>query len=250
MIHTVAFEHKNKTLRGFVHVPKRYKTAVILLHGFPSRCQGFTISRMAKVLEKKHLVFRFDFSGTDMSDGKFENKLISQEVKEIKSAVNFLCNNYEFEKLVLVGHSTGAIDAALYAHKDKRVDKIVLIGGSGDLKEAVKYEFTPLQVRAFWKKGFIKYEREDKWYDGYKLNKAYYDEFFSLDMLKALGKYKRPTLIIHAEKDEFIPLKDAKQLFNSASSPKKLVVIRNANHQFSTKEQLRKLGKVILKFCK
>ena len=246
----IEFLNNNKEmLRGVLHVPKKYNTAVIFLHGFPSRISGFTGSRIVGAMKKsKHLFMVFDFSGTDSSEGKFENKLVSQEVKEIKYAINFLDKKYGFKKLVLVGHSTGAIDAALYGYGDPRVSKMVLIGGTGDLKHGVQYEFTPVQVRDFWKKGWMRYDHPGKWYHGKKLLKRYYDEFFTLDVLGRLRKFRKPVLVVHAENDEAVPMKDAKELFQAAGGKKKLVVIRDADHRFSKKRHFLKLLHVVNKF--
>jgi len=126
------------TLRGFISHPKRYDTAVIFLHGFPGSCHGFTAQRMITALGKKHLALIFDFSHTNTSDGKFEDKLMSKEVSDIKSAIDFLEDNYSYRQLVIIGHSTGAIDASLYAHRDKRISKLVLMGAESDTKQAGK----------------------------------------------------------------------------------------------------------------
>ena len=247
-----AIEFKNSqglTLRGFVHEPKKYDTAVIFLHGFPSSCRGFTAPRIAASLEKlRYLTLIFDFSHTASSDGKFEDKLISKEVSDIKSAIDFLKDNYTFNKLVVIGHSTGAIDAALYAHKDKRVDKLVLMGAESDLKHSVRYDFTDEQVRDFWTKGYITYKRPGKWYHNKRLKKAFYDEFFTLHIPKAIKKYKKPLLIIHGEKDEAIPLSDPRELFKTANKPKKLVIIRDADHRFIKPVHFKKLVKSIHRF--
>ncbi|MEW5896344.1 MAG: alpha/beta hydrolase [Nanoarchaeota archaeon] len=240
---------KGLTLRGFLCEPKRYDTAIIFLHGFPSHCRGFTASRLSEALGKKYLFLTFDFSHTDSSEGKFEDKLISKEVKDIKYAIDFMKNNYQFKKLILIGHSTGAIDAALYAYKDKRIGKLVLMGAESDLKKAVNYDFTPLQVRDFWTKGFIKYNQLGKWYYEKKLKKAYYDEFFKLDVLGSLRKYKKPLLIVHGEKDEYIPVnKDPQELFQAANKPKRLVIIKDADHRFTKPLHFRKLIKTICSF--
>jgi len=243
------------TLRGFVFEPKRYDTAIIFLHGFPSHIAGFTTSRLARAIRKtKYLLMVFDFSHTDTSDGKFEDKLMSKEVKDIKYAIDFLEKNYDYKKLVLIGHSTGAIDAALYAHKDKRIDKLVLMGAESDTKHSVRYDFTDVQVRDFWTKGYIIYKNKEKgttwWPHNKKLKKAFYDEFFTLDIPKAIKKYKRPLLIVHGEKDEAIPLRDPKELFKNAHKPKKLVIIRGADHRFSKPEHFKKLIKTIHRFIK
>ena len=240
------------TLRGFIFEPQKFKNAVIFLHGFPSSCQGKTAPRLAEALEKKgYLVLIFDFSHSSASDGKFEEKLMSREVEDIRYAVNFLEDNYPYEHLTLVGHSTGAIDAALYAHQDKRIDRLVLMGGVSDLKHAVRYDFTDEQVHNFWKRGYILLKsKEPAWWEGKKLKKAFYDEFFTLDIPSALKRWKKPLLIVHGEKDEAVPLREAEELLAQVNSPKRLVIIREADHRFSQERHFQKVIKVLHRFCK
>ena len=56
---------------------------------------------------------RFEFNRTNTSERKFQDKLISQEVKDIKYTIDYLNKNFNFKKLILNWTSTGAIDAAL-----------------------------------------------------------------------------------------------------------------------------------------
>ncbi len=253
MIKKVSFRNGNKlTLRGFIHFPKKYNTAVIFCHGFPSSSQGRTSPRIGRALEKLgYLVLRFDFDGVNKSDGKFEDKLMSKEVKDIKYAIDFLKKNFKFKKLIIMGHSTGAIDLALYAYRDKRIDKVVLVGGVGNLKQAVRYDFTDEQVRDFWTKGYIVYKKPKEFYHNKKLKKAFYDEFFKLDILGSIKKFKRPLLIIHGEKDEYVPVnKDPYELYKAAKKPKKLVIIKNADHSFTNPRHFKQLIYRINKFIK
>ena len=250
MIHKISFQNgRGLTLRGIVSVPQKYDTAVIFLHGFPSNHQGFTASRLLPMFSRTNYLFLlFSFSHSSPSDGKFEDKLMGKEVADIKSAIDFLQKNYHFKKLVLMGHSTGAIDAALYAPRDPRVDKVILSGGVSDLKHAVRYDFTDQQVYDFWNKGYITYNAPGKWYHHKKLKKAFYDEFFTLDIPAALKKYHKPILILHGEKDEAVPVKEAHELFALANQPKRLVIIRDADHRFSEPKHFRKAMVQIKKF--
>ncbi|MEK6809870.1 MAG: alpha/beta hydrolase [Nanoarchaeota archaeon] len=170
---------------------------------------------------------------------------MSQEVKEVRLAIDFLEKNFPFKSLVLIGHSTGAIDAALYAHKDKRINKLILLGGVSDLKQAVRYDFTDQQVYKFWTKGHITYHNPDSWYHKKRLKKAFYDEFFALDIQKAMKDYHHPLLIIHGDNDEAVPVKEAYQLHRLANKPKKLVIIKGADHRFTKKRhQVRLLWQI------
>jgi uncharacterized protein len=243
------------TLRGLVHEPRKYDTAIIFLHGFPGSIESNLSKRMGKTFGKLgYLVLRFEFSGTNKSDGNFEEKTMSKEVEDVKYAVDFLKKNFNFKKLILIGSSTGAIDAALYAHKDRRIDKLVLMGCDGNLKHAAHYDFTDEQVRDFWTKGFIVYKNKKgkKWWAHNKrLKKAFYDEFFTLDLPGSIHNFRKPILIVHGRKDMDVPFEEnVPELMAAANKPKRLAIIKNAGHSYSTPNQWKEVVLNINKFVK
>ena len=163
-----AIQFKNSyglTLRGLLTIPKKYDTAVILLHGFPSSYQGFTLPRIAHKLLKV-LLLRFDFSHSNTSDGKFEDKLISKEVKDIKYAIDFLeKNDYDIKVLYLKVNLEELISRIKKRNRPddnieifkKRMeifnsekdvilgmfkDKVIEISGNGTIEEIGKQIFT------------------------------------------------------------------------------------------------------------
>src|SRR3989344_7719576 len=243
---------KGLTLRGVIHLPKNYDSAIIYCHGFPGSAKGSSTKRFAKTFEKLgFLVLRFNFSHTPNSDGKFQDKLMSKEVSDIKYAISFLKKNYKFKKLILIGHSTGAIDASLYACKDKRINKLILSGAVSNLKHAARYDFTDEQMRDFWRKGYIIYKKPKEWVNRKKIKKAFYDEFFTLNIPKAMKKFRRPLLIIHGEKDEAIPSdKDPLEIYKLANKPKKLVILKNADHSYKKKGTWKPFVSQVYKFIK
>jgi uncharacterized protein len=234
MVKAIEFHNGIKlTLRGFIHEPDNFETAVVFLHGFPASNQYAVSTRIGESLEKLNfLVLRFDFSGTDSSDGKLASKLMSEEVKDVKYAIDFIQSNYSYKQLILIGHSTGAIDASLYAHQDSRINKLILLGGVGSLKDAVSYDFSNAQVNDFLKKGYVIFNNENYWTHNQKLNKAFYDEFFTLDVLGSLRKYENSVLIIHGEHDEDVPVSKDPIELSQAAKKSKLVIIKNADHKF------------------
>ena len=252
MIKAVEFKNnQGLTLRGFVHAPKKYDTAIIHLHGFPGS-MARTAKRMCRTMAARgYLCLRFDFSGSGTSEGKFEDKLMSREVADVKYAVDFLKKNYRFKKLVLIGHSTGAIDAALYSSRDKRISKLVLMGGVSKLDEAVRYDFSDRQVKNFWEKGYIVYNSPGYWVHRKKLKKAFYDEFFKLNIPAALKKFRKPVLIAHGAKDKNIPAgKDPRELYEICRRPKRLVIVEGADHSFTKPKHWQKLTGAIDRFVK
>ncbi len=240
------------TLRGFVNVPKVYDSAVVFLHGFPASCRYIVSKRIGRDLgDRGFLVLRFDFSGTDSSDGKFEDKTIKAEVEDLGHAIDFMHDNFDFRRLILIGHSTGAVDAALYAHTDKRVDKLVLLGGVGNLKDAVRYDFTEEQVRDFLTKGYALCKRGGGWASNKKIKRRFYDDFFVLDVLGSLRKYRGPVLVVHGSDDEMVPPeKDARELYSSANEPKKMVLVKGADHKFTNPDCWREVIAEITRFIK
>jgi len=249
MLKKVSFKNKRGlTLWGLLHIPKRFDTAVVFCHGFPSHLKGFSAGRIGKSLGSRYLTLRFSFSHTPPSDGRFEDKLMSREAADIRSAIDFLYKNFSFRQLVLIGHSTGAIDASLYAHTDRRVSKLILTGAVHDLKNAARYDFTDYQVNEFWKKGCIVYHRPGKWVNGKKLKKAFYDEFFTLDIPRAIKKYQRPLLIIHGEQDIIPWNTEGYALYKLANRPKRFILIKGADHSFSAPREWRSVVSRIIKF--
>ena len=247
--------HRGLTLRGVVHVPQHYEKAVVWLHGFPGDMDG-TAKRFCTALSRNgYVCLRFDFSGSNTSDGKYEDKLMSEEVKDVRAAVNFIKKHYPTKKLVLAGISTGAIDAALYAHTDRRVSGLVLAGGVSYLDQAARYDFTDRQVREFWLKGYTHHPplgklRRGSWIPNKgKLKKAFYDEFFTLDIPKAIKQYRKPLLVLHGEKDEAIPsAKDPHELYALAHKPKQLVIIKGGDHRL--RKQFRPALAALLRFIR
>jgi pimeloyl-ACP methyl ester carboxylesterase len=235
-IKSISFRnYKGVMLRGFIHEPESYEHAAIFLHGFPGSCSGTAKGICNGLARQGILCMRFDFSGTDTSDGNFEDKLISRETREIRDAVDFIRKNHKFRTLSLIGTSTGAIEAGLYAHTDRRICRLVLMGTVFDLGNSARYDFTDRMVRDFWTKGYITYRRPGKWYDGKRLSKRYYDEFFRLDLPGPVERFRRPLLIIHGERDEAIPLSEARAMYRHARQPKKMVIIKGAGHQYKGK---------------
>ena len=249
--------NKKEKLHGYIHTPtkiisKYEKIAYVHLHGFPGDCEG-TAKLFCEDFAKKGIIsMRFDFSGSNQSEGDFEDKLLSQELKDIQYAINYLQKTHkQIKKVILLGHSTGAILAPLYAQKDKRISLLVISAGVHDLKNAAHYDFPDYKVKQFWEQGYIEYnERPDSWCYNVKLKKAYYDEFFTLDIPKAQKKIKIPTLIVHGEKDTAIPaIREPYKIYEQANEPKKLKIFKNMDHSYTDKTR-KATVKLILQMVK
>jgi uncharacterized protein len=245
------YNRKKQLLRGIIHLPREYETAIILLHGFPSSMDG-NPQRIAAMLSKKgYLCLRFNFSGTDTSQGLFEAKLMSEEVRDTQSAVHYIRKQYHPKKIIIYGHSTGAIDAALYAGEDKKINGVVLFGVVSDLANAAHYDFNDEQIRQFWTKGYTYVKYVQPWMKKHgKIFKAFYDEFFQLNIIKALKKYRLPVLIMHGEQDKALPAYEAKILYRQIAQPKKLCLLKGVGHSPKSAKHIQRISFEIDRFIR
>ena len=235
---------------GYTEAPNA-SVCLVFLHGFPGTSEYIVSQRMDRFAALGFDVLRFDFSGSGRSEGKFAQKRISKEVSDTGAAIDFVVSRDPQKKIVLVGHSTGAIVSALYGHTDRRLQAVVLLGGVSDLVHGVRYDFSDEQVRDFVTNGFICYNRPGSWVDGKTLEKGYLDEFYTLDVCGALSQFARPCLIVHGTEDESVPWeKDPQELYAAARHPKLLIGVEGADHKFTEEEHWSEVEKHLVGFVR
>ena len=235
MRQSISFYNKdNQRLTGHLHTPKNFNTAIIILHGSFVHCDHPGIRSLAHILSAMdYLVLRFNFRGVHTSEGSNKDILLSKHAEDVRAAVDFLESQYEIDQLILLGHSSGAVVAALYADQDPRIDKVILLSGTARLKDIANVRFSKKQIDDFITRGYITYHAPGTWYHRRKLSKQFYDELLHLDVKEHLQHYYKPVLIVYGSEDEIIPASHAEELYQAAKGPKRLVMIEGANHRFS-----------------
>jgi putative redox protein len=84
--------------------PKAY---VIFAHCFTCSKNLKSVDRISRAFTQAGMaLLRFDFTGLGQSDGSFADTNFSSNLSDIKSAYDFLSENYEAPQ-ILVGHSLG-----------------------------------------------------------------------------------------------------------------------------------------------
>jgi pimeloyl-ACP methyl ester carboxylesterase len=179
-------------------------------------------------------MIRFDFSGSNKSEGNFHDKTLSKEVQDLACVINYLDAIVPEKPIFIVGHSTGAIIASLYAHLDERIKGLFLLGGVSNLRRGIKYDFDDVRIAEFRMNGFITFNRPDHWLNRKTLSKGYLDDFYRFDPAKSLAGFSGYTCVIHGTEDEIVPAyQDPIDLFQACTSGSDLHLIDNANHQFT-----------------
>ncbi|MBS3129007.1 alpha/beta fold hydrolase [Candidatus Woesearchaeota archaeon] len=230
-------------LEGMLHLAKeKQRAAVLLCHGFRADKENAFLPFLAKELsEHGFTVLRFDFSGSGKSQGKFEELTVTQEIKDLTAAKNFLEKKVGTQDIILIGHSLGGMVALLYTHKHPEIKAVVGIAPPYDYRRKRK----SLPDLEKWKKDghamlITRFSKKLM-----KLNYHFYEDAIQHNTWEAL-QIDVPFLLIQGTEDNAVPLEESKELFSHAKKPKKMVTLEGANHHFDGHEQ--ELLKAILEF--
>ena len=222
------------------------KPIIILCHGgFPANKGARHVVRIAEILNKKGIsVFRFDFFGHGESEGKFEDITISMAVDDVLSSIKFL-KKLGYSKIGLTGSSFGGIVALVAASK---IDNLLVLA----LKSPVSnYEDLELLIRGkkeieeWKKKGYAPYEVRPG--ENTRLNYTFFEDFKNNNGYEAAKKINIPTLIVHGDKDESVPVEQSKKTAKIIKNCR-LEIIKGADHGYSKPEDFEKMLSLISNF--
>ncbi|MGZ3695424.1 MAG: alpha/beta fold hydrolase [Bdellovibrionota bacterium] len=207
---------------------------IVFSHGWPLTADAWD-AQMLFFLEKGYRVIAHDRRGHGRSSQTWDHNTMDQYANDLSALINHLNLN----DIVLVGHSTGGGEVTRYIglHGTSRVSRIVLVGAvpplmlksgnnSGgiplevfdDIRTGLStdrsqyYRDFSLPFFGFNRKGAKISEglRESFWLQCMMGGiKGQYDsiaQFSETDFTDDLAKFDVPTLIIHGEDDQIVPI--------------------------------------------
>lgn len=207
---------------------------IVFAHGWPLSSDAWDAQMLYFGL-KGFRVIAHDRRGHGRSDQPWDGNNMDQYADDLAEVIQAL----DLRNAVLVGHSTGGGEVARYIgrHGSDRVAKVVLVGAVPPrmLRTAVNPEGTPIEVFDGIRAGvaanrsqfyydltipFYGFNRDDvEMNEGFRESfrlqglaggiKGQYDcirEFSEVDYTGDLEKIDRPTLIIHGDDDQIVPI--------------------------------------------
>ncbi|RWI16198.1 alpha/beta fold hydrolase [Mesorhizobium sp.] len=221
---------------------------ILFSHGWPLAGDAWE-AQMLFFGQNGYRVIAHDRRSHGGSDQTWDGNNMDQYADDLAELIETL----DLKDLIMIGHSTGGGEVAHYIgrHGSKRVAKVVLVGAVPPLmlKTEANPEGTPLEVFDGIRKGtatnrsqffkdltmpFYGFNR-----DGAKVNdglresfwlmgmqggiKGEYDcihEFSEVDYTADLEKIDKPTLVIHGEDDQIVPI--------AASAEKTAKIVKGA----------------------
>jgi non-heme chloroperoxidase len=231
---------------------------VVFSHGWPLSADAWE-DQMIFLADRGFRCIAHDRRGHGRSSQPWQGNEMNTYADDLSTLVEKL----DLKNAIHVGHSTGGGEVARYIarHGTKRVAKAVLIGAVPPLmlKTAANPNGTPIeafdQIRAavladrssFWKElavPFYGFNRpgaktsqgliDSFWLQGMQAGqKAVYDcvkAFSETDQTEDLKKFDVPTLILHGDDDQIVPIKASALLSSKQVKGATLKVIPGAPH--------------------
>ncbi len=238
---------KGNKLCGILSNPtsQKERPIIILCHGFSTSKDSFTNTRLEKILNENGIsTFRFDFFGHGESEGKFEDITVSEAVDDIQNAVKLLKES-GYKKIGLVGSSFSGMASLLLASKIDDLYVMALKSPVSDYMGLIIARSNQEEIKAWKEKGLIDITGAHG--EKLKLRYSFFEDSKKLSGFKSALQIKIPTLIVHGNRDETVPVE---QSIKTASLIKscRLEMIEGGDHLYSDPKHFEQMLNLISTF--
>ncbi|MGI4851747.1 MAG: alpha/beta hydrolase family protein [Janthinobacterium lividum] len=217
--------------------PKAY---AIYVHCFTCTKEIHIAHRISLFLTNHQIaVLRFDFTGLGGSQGNFAESNFTSNVDDIKSAAQFLRENYQPAQLI-IGHSLGGT-AALVATQQLNEIRAVVTLNSPYHPSHVMHHFEAEKMK------ILNEGQSDISVDGrtFQLKKQFLDDLKSYDMTSILPHLNAALLIMHAPEDDIVSIQNASSIFAMAKHPKSFICLDQTDHLISRLDNAQYVANLI-----
>ena len=238
---------KGYKLCGILSNPSGDKSQpiIVMCHGFSTSKDGRTYVGLEDILNrKKFSTFRFDFFGHGESEGRFEEITLSEAVDDVKCAICYVKDS-GYEKIGLVGSSFGGFVSIVTAGQSEDLYVLALKSPVSDYMGLLIARDQGLDIRTWKEEGFIAVKGADG--QGLKLNYTFFEDAERIEGYSYARKIKVPTLIVHGNQDETVPLEQSRKAAGLIPESR-LEIIEGADHVYSNPKHFKKMLALIATF--
>ena len=225
-----------KLLRGMIHRPstppgRRGAPGVVFFHGFTGdRMEShWLFVKCSRALAQAGIAsLRFDFYGSGESEGEFREVTLQGEIADAHAAIEYFRRHIGIDatRTGLIGLSLGGAIAAIVAPQThpKAVVLWAALAHPGHLRALAETASAPIAGTDGGRE-----------FGSQHVSPRFLDNVDEIDPLKSIARFKSPTLIIHPEKDGYLPLSHPEDFFQAAGSLiKEKIIIPGADHTFTS----------------
>jgi dienelactone hydrolase len=244
----------SEIIRAEIHYREGIKQApiIVICHGFKGFKDWAFFPFLADSLAHAgYVTLTFNFSrngiGSDLDNFTefelFEKNTYSHELDDLQCIINAIVKNnigrglVDPERIGLFGHSRGGGISILHASQDDRVKALVTWSAISHIDRF------PDDVKEKWAKdGFIEIENKRTLQIlrlGVNLLNDIRDNASRLDILAASNKLAIPTLILHGDRDESVPVAEAHAIYDQImTDEKELILIEGGSHTYGAQHPM------------
>jgi pimeloyl-ACP methyl ester carboxylesterase len=200
---------------------------VIIVHGYASSKNGANNKWIFGALnEAKINSFRIDLSGCGESEGKFEDQTITKTIDDVKSAIKCM-QEKGFDKIDLLGESSGGMSVIGASLKNKNINKLILIAPSMDFVYQRVKKFGQDAIDRWKDNGHIIYTKCDG--TKLKINYSFFEDAKNNIVVKKANQLSMPVLLIYGSDDQTIPADNCRK-FAQGLKNSKVIELNGAEH--------------------
>ena len=226
-----------------INQPVKSNNWVIICHGYAGKASS--MQNAAKhFYDQGYEVLMPDARGHGQSDGKYIGMGWDERLDMIDWIHQITTRNPQVN-IVLYGVSMGASTVLMTSGENlpKQVKTIIEDCGYTSVRDIFTYQLKSLfNLPGYPILDFANVVTQIR--AGYNIDNA--------SAIKQVKKSKTPTLFIHGDEDTFVPSTMVYQLYNSATVPKELFIVKGANHakaaDIAKEEYWKKVFQFIGKF--
>jgi len=228
---------------------------IIICHGFKGFKNWAFFPVFAESLSQAdYITLTFNFSrngiGPDLQNftelDKFEKNTYSHELEDLKCIVDAIASGeigkglIDPERIGLMGHSRGGGITILHSKNDPRIKSLVTWSAIATVER-----YTPEQIKLWKEQKYLEFENKrtgQLMRIGIELLKDIQKNKKQLNILAAAEELETPTLLIHGQEDESVPVQEAQSIYDHLASPsKELIIIENGTHTFGARHPLESM---------
>lgn len=220
------------TLSAVLQTPADKTTypLVLILHGFNANKEMYLLTELAEQLNARGIAtLLFDFNGHGQSEGSFLDMTIPNELEDARKVYAYAAQLPQVDSVSMVGHSMGAVVAAMLAGELGRehVRALVLMSPAPELTEdtakgdlfGVRYD--PKNVPPYITLS-----------NGLKVGRAFLETTPQVPIYEISKQYKGPVLIVHSQDDQLVPYRYGVE-FSEIYDHARLETLHGMDHNFT-----------------
>lgn len=218
---------------------------VVLCHGFSTSKNSTSYSAISKALNDKGIsTFRFDFYGHGESEGRFEDITTTEAVDDALCAIKFM-KERGYTKIGLLGGSFGGLTALIAASRSEDIEALALKSPVSNYMEKYLAPDFEEELQDWRNKGYRNYRKHSG--EELKLSFGFFEDQQKNDGYIAAKKIGIPTLIVHGDMDEIVPVQ---QSIKTSGIIKKcrLEIIKGADHRYTNPEHFDRMAGLLADF--